>query len=85
MYTNIEDELLDDGTDKEVMPNLSKSLSSDDIESEYDEDELYDKNDIATSSKSTPSEEDIAFTKAFMNIDLYDLDNFDDCMSTSLG
>jgi hypothetical protein len=32
-----------------------------------------------------PSEEDIAFTKAFMNIYLDDLENFGACMSTSFG
>jgi hypothetical protein len=85
MSTSTEHDLLDVGKDKEGTPDLSKSVSNDDIESEYDEDELYDENDIATSSKSTPSEEDIAFSEAFMNLDLDDLDKFDASMSTSLG
>jgi hypothetical protein len=76
---------LDDGANKERTYNLSNSLSNNDIESEYDEGELDDENDIVTSSKSTPCEEDISFTKYFMNIDLDDLDNFGACISTSLG
>jgi hypothetical protein len=77
---------LGDGQDKEGTPDLSKSLSNDDIEYEYDEDKLYyNENDIATSSKSTPSEEYIAFTETFMNLDLDDLDQFDASLSTCLG
>jgi hypothetical protein len=59
-------------------------LSNADIESEYEEDELYDEDDIAISSKSTHSEEDIAFTKAFMNLDLDALDKVDACLSTCI-
>jgi hypothetical protein len=85
MSFKTEKHLLDDGKDKDVTPNLSKSLSNDDIKSKYDEDELYDKNDIANSSKSTHSEEDIDFSEAFMNLDLDDLDKFDASLSTCLG
>lgn len=85
MSISTENVLLDDGKDKEGTPDLSKSFSNDDIESEYAEDELYNDNDIATSSKSTPSEEDISFTKAFMNLDFDDLDKFDASLSTCLG
>jgi hypothetical protein len=84
MSTNTENELLDDGISKEGT-HLSKPLSNDDVESKYDEDEPIDDHDIATSSKSTPSEEDIVFIKSFMNIDLCDSYNFDGHMSTSLG
>jgi hypothetical protein len=82
MSTNTENELLDDVISKE---GTHLSMSNDDVESKYDGDEPIDDHDIATSSKSTPSEEDIVFTKSFMNIDLYDLYNFDARMSTSLG
>jgi hypothetical protein len=37
-----EKDLLDGGKDKEGMLNLSKPLSNNDIESEYEEDEFYD-------------------------------------------
>jgi hypothetical protein len=85
MTTSTEKKLLDDVKDKEGMTDLSKSLSNDDIESKYYEDEFYNENDITTSPKSTPSEKDIAFTEAFMNLDLYDLDKFDGSLSTCLG
>jgi hypothetical protein len=85
MSFSTEKDLMDDGKDKEVTPNLSKTLSNDDIESEYEEDELYDENDITFSPKITHFEEDIAFNKAFMNIDLDDLDKFEASLSSCLG
>ena len=82
MSTSTEKDLLDDGQDKEGTPDLSKSLSNNDIEFEHDKNELVKENDIDASSKETPSEEDIAFTKAFMSLDLDDLDKFEASLST---
>jgi hypothetical protein len=55
------------------------------MESEYGEDELYNEDDSPLSPKMTHSEEYIAFTEAFMNIDLDDLDKFEASMSSYLG
>lgn len=83
MFINAETELLNDSIDREGTPNLYMSLSNDDVESEYDKDEIYDLNDPSSSSKIT--EEDIAFSKAFMSMDLNDLDKFEASMNTALG
>ena len=85
MSTTIEKDMLDVDKDKEGTPNLSKYLSDEYMESEYEEDEFYDENDIALSPKITHSEEDIAFTESFMNIDLDDLDKLEASLSSCLG
>jgi hypothetical protein len=85
MSTSTEKDLLDDGKDKEGTPNLSKYLSNFEIESQNEEDEPNHENDITLSPKITHSEEDIAFTEAFINIDLDDLDKFEAGLSSCLG
>ena len=77
MSINTETELLGDGTDEVGTPDSSSPLSNDDV------DELYDCNDPASSSKFT--KEDLAFSKAFMSMDLDDLDKLEASMNTTLG
>jgi hypothetical protein len=74
MSTSTENDLVDSEQDKEGTPNLSKSLSNNEIEFEIESD---NENDIATSSKKAHSKEDIAFSKAFMSLDIDNLDELD--------
>jgi hypothetical protein len=73
--------LLDINKDKEGTLDLSKSLSDEHMESEYEEDELYNEDDSSLSPKVANAKEDGNFNETFINIELDDLDEFE----TSLG
>lgn len=51
MSTSNEKDLLDVDKDKEGTPDLSKSLSDEHMESEFEDDELYNENDSYLSPK----------------------------------
>ena len=51
MSTTIENDLLDVDKDKEGTPDLSKSMSDEHMESEFEDDELYNENDKSLSPK----------------------------------
>jgi hypothetical protein len=67
--------------DNKGMPDLSKSMYDEHMESKSEDDELYNENDSSLSPKISNAKEDGIFTKTFMNIELDDLDEFE----TSLG
>jgi hypothetical protein len=78
MPTDIESELLDDSMDDEGTPDLSNPSSSETIEPSKE-------TIITNASKSILPRDDVALVRAFMDMDLCDLDNFYAIIQTSLG
>ena len=62
MSTSNERDLLDVDKDKEDTPDLSNSMSDENMESEFEHDELYDEHDKSLSPKISHSKEDSIFT-----------------------
>jgi hypothetical protein len=77
MSSGSENELSVDDTDEVGTPVSSRPFSDSRL------DDLYDCNDPASSSKFT--KEDAAFTKAFLEMDLDDLDKFKESMELAIG
>jgi hypothetical protein len=84
MSTSNEKDLLDVDKDKECTPNLSKSMFDEHMESEFEDGELYNEKDNSLSPKISNNKEDGIFNKAFMNVKLDDLDEFEASLSSCL-
>jgi hypothetical protein len=84
MSTSNENDLLYVDKDKEGTPDLSNSMSDENLESEFEDDEPYNENDKSLSPKISNCKEDSIFTKAFMNAELDDLDEFEASLSSCL-
>jgi hypothetical protein len=77
MSTSNEKDLFYVDKDKEGAPDLSKFMFDKHMESKFEDDELYNKNDSSLSPKILNHKEDGIFTETFMNVELDDLDVFE--------